>query len=249
MALPVFVEAGTGQLWQSGGAVAMTITADVGNVIIIHVLEDGTGAGPSFSSITNLAALDGTASSFTGIATENVGTGPEARNTVQIARATGTAVSISMTQTSGNDLYGRLYEFSGVNTGATLADVIENASAGAFVNGVGLSTTIADTGVTTLGADRLAINLIAVNDDNQASFDTEAFTGQTGGTWVSGGSYGSATGTDGAIGLQIADMSSAGTINGGTLTMASDPWGVIGFALLPLRVPRSPGVDSGNAHF
>jgi hypothetical protein len=57
----------------------------------------------------------------------------------------------------------------------------------------------------------------------------------SGGTWVEAvAEYATATGTDGCIQLQTADMASAGTINGGTYTMlASDGWGVIGFAIRP----------------
>lgn len=255
MAAPALVQAGTGQVWQSGAAVAMTLSgATVGNIVIVHIMQDGIGIGGlSLSSISGLAALDGTASSTTAITPiGNVGASPvyAARNIQRIGRATDASVSVSMSQADGNDLYARLYEFSGVASGSTLSDVIENGTAGNHEEETDTSATINDVAVVTLGSDRLALNFIGVNDDNQASFDTVAFTGMTGGTWVSGGSYGSSTGTDGSIGLQYATMASAGTIDGGTLTMASDPWGVVGFALIGTTsdtpVPRHPAINHQN---
>ena len=130
----------------------------------------------------------------------------------------------------GNDIYVRVYEFTNVSTGTTLATVIENSTAGNATNGVDTSATASDTAVTTLGPDRLALNFVAVNDDNAIS----AFTGETGGDWtLAVAPYAESTGTDGAIGLQAATMATADTINGGTGSIVdSDAWGVVGFALI-----------------
>jgi hypothetical protein len=137
--------------------------------------------------------------------------------------------SISVTSSSGDDCYAVIYTFTGVNAGTTLADVIENGTAGTAVNGAGTGTTVSDTGVATLGRDRLACNFGGINDDNAAV----AFTGETGGDWTVAADAGSFTGTDGEVWLQTAAMPSAGTIDGGTFTMASDAWGGVGFALVP----------------
>lgn len=243
MAVPTFVQAANGGVATTGNFTAFLNSVGVGNVIIVQILQDGTGSVPTLSSITNIQALDGTASSMTSLAsTQDVGSAAAARQHLWIGRATANNPSCNI-DTPGDDIYGWMTEFSGVSTGTTLASVIENG-AGTFTNGAGTSATIADTGVTTNGSDRLALNFIGVNDDNNADFDTEAFTGQTGGTWVSGGSFGSATGTDGAVGIQKADMAAAGTINGGSLTMAaSDAWGVIGFALIS---PSTGGIAQGD---
>lgn len=238
MAAPAFVQAGAGIVVQTGNADMTLASAVAGNIVILQALEDGTtGLGPDLTfTFTNVEALDGTDSSMTGITAHispqgTVGSPIAALQYVRIGRvmANGT-VTVNMA-TSANDGYARLYEFSGVHTGSALADVIENGTAGSHVNGAGTSATIADSGVTTLGADRLAINLVAVNDDNAL----DAFTGMTGGTWAEAtAEYLTATGTDGAIGLQTATIASAGTIDGGTDSMGiSDAWGVVGFALIP----------------
>jgi hypothetical protein len=242
---PAFVQAGTGQVWASGAAVAATLACTAGNIVVFHVLKDGNGVGGTVSSISNVEDLAGTDNAMTELAGESVNTSatPVAavaseRQYIWIGRSLGGTASVSYSDASGNDGYFRLYEFSGANAGTTLADVIENGTAGTATGARGTAAQIDDTGVTTLAPNRLALNFIGVNDDNNADFDTEAFTGMTGGTWASNGSYGSATGTDGAIGLQSATMASAGTIDGGALTMAaSDGWGVIGFALKGIYVP------------
>jgi hypothetical protein len=237
MAAPVFEGAGTGALWQSGGGTTVSKAVTIGNVVVFHCFVDGVGGATiTLASHSGVEALDGTDNALTKATTvADVGSGTEFHE-VYIGRAIGSTVSVVMSQAGGVDLYARWHEFSSVGLGTTLAAVIENGTAGAVVEGTGAVSPISDTGVTTLGPDRLALNLIAVNNDNQASFDTEAFTGQSGGTWVSGGSYGSATGTDGAIGLQYANMAAAGTINGGSLTMADANWGVVGFALIGTTV-------------
>jgi hypothetical protein len=250
VAAPTLVQAGTGNLYQSGAATAVSLAGAVtGNLVVLHFVMDGNTSSFSTSSVSNIAALDGTANSITsgpgGDGSAPVGAASEARLGLFIGRATGSTPSVSMSST-GDDLYFRLYEFTNVNTGSTLASIIENSTAGNFSLGRASSATIADVDVTTIGPDRLAVNFIGVDDDDQASFDTEAFTGQTGGTWVSGGSYGSATGTDGAIGLQYAAMAAAGTIGGGTLTIPLDNWGVIGFALIGTTAPRATFASPTN---
>lgn len=63
---------------------------------------------------------------------------------------------------------------------------------------------------------------------------------------VSGGSTGATLGV-------CTTNSATSSLNPGTFTIsASDDWAAITFAVRPatsVRVPRSPGVDSGNAHF
>jgi hypothetical protein len=133
-----------------------------------------------------------------------------------------------------------MYEFQDVSTGTTLADVIEQNGTTTPSTSAGTSEIISDADVTTTGPDRLALNFVAVNDDNPV----DAFAGMSGGTWAETvAEFEVATGTDGGIQLQSATMASAGTIGGGTYTMAaSDGWGVVGFALigttLDTPVPR-----------
>jgi hypothetical protein len=100
-------------------------------------------------------------------------------------------------------------------------------------NGVDTSTTVSDTGVTTLGPDRLALQLVAANDN----IAIDAFVGETGGDWVEAAAeYADSAGTDGMVQLQTAAMATAGTIDGGSDTVVSAGWGVVGFALIGTTV-------------
>ncbi len=201
MAAPSFVSAGTGVVITTGSS-TVSKTATVDNLLILQVLNDGGNLPiPSISSVTNIENLAGMGSSMTvlfdnSVEDGNVGNPKVAFQVAWIGRATGTSASVSLTNNSGDDLYARFYEFSGVNTGATLADVIEETTAGNMSNGAGTSTTVSDTGVTTLGADRLACNFGAINDD---ATGIAVFTGMTGGTWTDFQSFESSTGTDGTI--------------------------------------------------
>ena len=259
MAAPSFLGNSNGNTdAASPGIISMTGSPSTGltdNVFIAQILQDGaTDYSPLTTDWSSLgdsfAALDGTVDSATYIGsfagggcwqhlyigrmtTENLGADP--------------AVSGYASQ----DIYCRMYFFADVNAGTTLADVIEQNGTTTPATTSGTSNTIADAGVITTGADRLALNLVDVNDDNAVG----AFTGMTGGTWAEAvAEYATASGTDGCIQLQTAAMATAGTIDGGTYTMAaSDGWGSVGFALIGttpgVAVPRSPGIDSGNAHF
>lgn len=232
MAAPVFVGAGTGVVITTGNADVTKTGATVGNVIVYHQFIDGTSSTGvptvSDSSVENLAGTNNALTDVSGLL--DVGSPAAAKHRVYMGRAKSTTVTINQS-TSGNDMYCRVYEFAGVHTGTSLSDVIENGSAGLAQTVNGTSTTITDCDVITLGADRLALNFVGVNDDNTL----DAFSGQSGGTWAEAvAEYAESTGTDAALGLQSATMASAGTIDGGSDTMAaSDAWGVIGFALIP----------------
>lgn len=250
MAAPAFVQAGAGALWQSGGAVSVSMSGvTVGNFVIAQALVDGADdavtVNVSSSSIDDLASTGGGLTSVTaGPGDASVGSPAAGGQHIYVGRAL-TTTSTILISSAGADVYARLYEFSGVNAGTTLADVIENSTAGAYAKAAGSSATVADVGVTTLGADRLALNFIAVNDDNQA--ELTSMTGETGGDWTYPvAAYGSATGTDGAIGLVTATMAAAGTIDGGTDTITSDGWGVVGFALIPAVTASSLYPGSSN---
>lgn len=240
MAAPTFVAAGAGVADAASPAFTPVITfgngLEAGDVVILQVFQDGPTAGIAVDFTTpgntNLEALDGTDDAMTFIGSFSVGSTDEALQHLWIGRSQSTALGAGTISGYGSeDVFMRMYAFRGVSTGTALADVIENGSAGGTANQRSTSTTVADSGVTTLGADRLAVNFVAVNDDNVL----DAFTGQSGGTWTEAvAEYADSAGTDGAIGLQIAEIASAGTINGGTDTMAAaDAYGVVGFALIP----------------
>ena len=244
MAAPTFAAAGTGVAFVGSGTSSITVSATNGDVIVFHWSSghSSLAAGDivlDAAGTSNLADLAGTNDAMTLIAGTDLGTSVYKTGTTPVGgiafgRATATAtITLSITLSAAVDpMYARLYAFTGVNTGSTLADIIENATAGSVVAGSGTTAAISDVGVQTLGADRIACNFVGVNDDNALA----VFTGQTGGTWVEPvAEFTSTAGNpDGALQIQTADMAAAGTIDGGSQTMsAADNWHIAGFAFKP----------------
>jgi hypothetical protein len=237
VAAPTWVASSTGGADISGAWTATCHAPGAADrIIILQFIADGTNASyPTISSTTNIKDLAGTSGAWTRVtaaAGENVGNAKAASQHVYMGRSTSTSAPVvTGANVGGDDVFWQFHEFQTVNTGSTLASVIENGSAGAIVNVAGTSSVCEDAGVTTLGPDRLAVNLVALNDD----FVVLAFTGMTGGTWARNAEMSSATGTDAALGLMTAAMASAGTINGGTRDHgggAGIAWGTVGFALI-----------------
>jgi hypothetical protein len=182
--------------------------------------------------MTNIEALDGTDSTITqGWSGSEPQIGSNASKLLFfLGRCIANGTCTFNATTAGQDVYVQVHEFANVNpAGTTVATVIENSTHGGYVNTTGNSTTVADADVTTLGANRLAVNIVGINDDNNVI----AFTGESGGDWLLRANFIAAAGTDAAIGLQTASMPSTGTISGGTYTQVTDPWGTIGFAFKP----------------
>lgn len=253
MAAPTFIDAGTGVVIATGSATVSAASGGVADdLLILQVLQDGTTASavsiaPVSSRVENLAGTDAAMTLVTD-SPFSVGSPQAALQHLWIGRAVATLLPQVNVTTTGDDLYCRLYRFRDANLGTTLGAVIENATAGTATNGANTSTSVLDTAVTTLGADRLACNFIAVNDDNEA--ELTAMVGMTGGTWAYPvAAFGSATGTDGAVALVTAAMASAGTIDGGSDAITIDGWGVVGFALIGTTVsfiPRNPTINHMN---
>ena len=233
MAAPVLVGSSTGAVITAATGTHQKTGCTAGNIVILQFLVDGTGiptVGNDGVNVENLAGTDGALqSAFAGSVVRNVGNPVAAGLAVYIGRALADTIT-SPLLSSAADMYVQWHEFSGVHTGTLLADVLENGTAGVATSAAGTSTSVADVGVTTLGADRLALNFVGINDD---STGIAAFVGMTGGTWAMPTSFESATGTDGTIALMTATIAAAGTIDGGADTITSDGWGVIGFALIP----------------
>jgi hypothetical protein len=237
VAAPSYVSAGVGAT-DAGGAWAFNQGGPAtGNVVIIQILQDGTTNGALTSFVFgNVANLAGTSSAATQIPGPNgdgswpIGSPAAARQFLWICRAENSiGVQFSGANSTSEDLYARIYEFTDVSTGTTLSTVIENGTAGNAVNGAATSATCADTAVTTLGVDRLACNFGAINDDASG---IAVFAGASGGTWTDFQSYESASGTDGTVFFEDCSLAAAGTIDGGTDTIVSLAWGVVGFALI-----------------
>ena len=229
-----YVTASTGTT-DAGGAWTHTSAAPgaAGRIYIVQVVQDGTSASnAAIDSVTNAENLAGTDNTLTYIGEFDIGSAVAASQHLWIGRSLNTSAMVITGSNAGtDDIYVRVYEFSGVSTGTTLSTVIENVTAGTATNGAGTGTTVNDTGVTTLGPNRLALQFMGFNDD-LGGFNG-SFTGETGGDWATVASYGTSTGTDGGTNLNTATMASAGTVNGGTLTITSMEWGVVGFALIP----------------
>src|SRR3990172_6421901 len=158
----------------AGGAFTVTGMAPgaAGRIIILQIFQDGTTNGAvTQTSATNITALGGTANTWTAIGEYTVGASDEGRQYLWVGRSTGTSAP---TFTGGNstseDLYCRMYEFSGVDANATtLAGILENATAGTIGNGSGTSSagdlTVKDVSVQTTYAGGLALNFIGYNDE------------------------------------------------------------------------------------
>lgn len=227
MAIPVFVDAGAG-VTITGTSASVTHTASVGNFLILQVLVDTSAGFPYISGgsgFEDIAGTDGTMDLVGGTGIQ-VGAGDNGSMRNWVGRATNASVSITVdTNASTNDMFCRIYQFSGASIDTVVANVIESTASQAQ----GTSTTIGDADPTTTGTNELAVNLVGVTDPNAVG----AFTGMSGGTWAEAvAEYASVSGTQATIQLQTASMASPGTISGGTFVMSgSAPWGVQGLAI------------------
>jgi hypothetical protein len=243
----------------AGGAWTFTTGAahTAGLGFILAILQDGTTTGAvTLGTCTNLENLAGTGNTLTTIVVDSACGSPTAGLLhIFIGRVVSTAVfTVAGGNSTSEDLYLLGTTFNNMATGTTLATVIENGTAGSTANGVGTGTTVSDTAVTTLGPDRLALNIVGGNDD-PTGFNSD-FTGETGGDWTQQGNFGSSTGTDGSVNQNAATITSAGTIDGGTYTVGTSfGWGCLGFALIGTTVvstvPHKPivalqGVNRGS---
>lgn len=146
------------------------------------------------------------------------------------------------TQATVNNRSGRIYRFIGSDwTGQDITQIVLG-----FAHGTGTVAAVADTGVTTTVDKCLALNFIKAEDNNTIG----PFTGETGGDWTEAVAEASNNLDTGWMAqLQTATMMTAGTINGGTVTMsAADPWGVIGCYIRP-PIPATPPPSGDTDNF
>lgn len=117
----------------------------------------------------------------------------------------------------------RIYRITGNQTTAGYTEGVSNSGIG------DASSTVTDAGVTTTGDDRLALNFVGVNGTGALG----NFTGETGGDWTAA----IAEFTDAPSGVQLqlqtAELATAGTINGGSMSTDGSQYIVIGVAALP----------------
>lgn len=213
-----FQEAGAGVSRGSTGTLtpAFPVTGlAADDIFILHV---------SISSATGV--VDTAVTGFTHINSYQIGSADTGEHAVFWKRATGSEsgnATVSFSTDVAVVKTARMYRFRGCIASGTPYEGLGNAQAN--------SATLADQSVTSTGANRLAVNLYTINDDNAV----DAFTGQTGGTWVEPvAEFTTLDGNDSCLGIQTAQLVSAGTINGGSFTMAgADPFSIVGFALIP----------------
>lgn len=247
MALPVFVQAGTGVAITAGTSTLSIANTVAGRLIVLQYIEDGSAPfDSSTSNVVNISNLAGTANSITAFGARAVGSPTTAAQLLSFGRSTaGGTCSIDVTKGS-HDCFAILYEIKQVSAGTTVAAILENDSsggAGTALNSVGTSTTIADALVETNPAhfNNLACQFVAVAADQVVP----EFTGETGGTWVKRAEFTSASGTAASVGLQTADLLSGNSgIDGGTATITSAAWASLGFYFLEGPSETQPADDS-----
>ena len=228
MPVPIPVQAGTGLALTTGTGTVSVTGALAGNLLLLDIVERGlTGDFSGPSNGVNINRLDGSSGFLTGyISNHGIGSPSTSQRFVYAGRAAANGTcSVDLTVgASGNDLFARIYEISGASTGTTTGTVFEASAVEANT-----TTTIVDSSVTTLGADRLAVQFVAL-ESNQALGD---FTGETGGDWTEAfAEFASSTGVTATLQIQTANMTAAGTIDGGTISITSAGWGVSGFAII-----------------
>ena len=177
----------------------------------------------------------------------NVGSPTAARQLLWIGRSQSTSAPVvTGANTGGDDVYVRMYEFTDCSTGTTFAEVVEGGPLGAVGTAPAPSLTDVPSPPQTLTVWRSTSSRSTTTTSSSTSPGRRAGTGR----WRRPTRR--APGTDGAIGLQTAAMATAGTIDGGTFSMDSDAWGVVGFALIGTTVvdttyyPRHPAHDFGS---
>lgn len=255
MAAPSVVTSATGAT-DAGGAWSFSCNnTEAGQFWIAQILQDGNTNGAITSVVgTNIENLAGTDNVWTQVPGTNAdgswpcGSPAAARQFIYLGRALSSSIpTISGGNSTSEDLYFVATAWGNVSTGTTLATVIENGSAGNANNTVGTGTAVSDTGVTTLGPDRFAINLWAADDDGTGVGD---FAGASGGDWGFINSFESASGTDGSVLMVGVAVASAGTIGGGTATSSvSVNWGNVGFALKGTTPDTIPGINPTRKNF
>lgn len=209
MGLPVFVGAGSGaERLTTGTTTASKTGCTAGNLILMHLYVNGTsGDWTGWSNSVNLENLAGVDNNTTNID----GTVDFQLNCARVI-ANGTVSSDFGPGASGEAVAARLYEFSGCATGTTFATVFESNT-----DSSGTATTaITDADCTTTAANQLALNFVGLKSAQAIG----PFTGETGGDWVEAvAEYVATTLT---LQLQIANLVSAGTISGGSVTVGSN---------------------------
>ncbi len=246
MAAPAFVQASAGTVVTTGTSTMSLTGCTAGNVVFKVWVSDGATSDSGIGAHVNtLRISDGVADDADFF--QEVPLGASVAYLIAFVgrvQANGTVSCDLSVGASGADLFGRIYEFSGVaaTLGAFASLVISEDGVDYYNSTGGTGTTITMGNITANDIDRLGVTFVAVNA-NQA---LAAATGETGGDWIEPvEEFASATGTAATQGVQTADLSAGGTISGGTITISSAAWATLGFALIPTSaIGPSPQISA-----
>lgn len=247
MSTPAFVGAGTGAVITTGTGTVTKTDCVMGNVLFLHLYEDNASQQWTRSNRVNVEAPNGVDNADniyqSGLAVGNPQVGNHALLVGRVM-ANGTCSWDLTVGAAGGDISARIYEFTGVNSGRTFAEIAENvggSGGGRYINVSATNTNLGDAAVVTGLARELALNFVVL----QGSQALGNLTGETGGDWTEAvAEYSHATGNGCTLQLQTGEMLTAGTIDGGTMAIASAPWAVVGIALRPEVVNiRSQSLD------
>lgn len=217
MAIPVYAGAGAGA--DFGGATTgnapYPASIAAGDTLVLQLVNQSSGTTPALTTPSGWTEIGSVAAS-------NGGPGVSQRCWV-LPSAVGTeSGSLALTGMSASTAKSaRIYRFTGASNVESAANQLDSS---------GTTTTVNDCDITTTGADRLVVNVLAINNNDAIG----AFSGMTGGTWVEAGAEYQNTGNVMELQLQTADKAAAGTVGGGTLGITTAAhWVVQGFALTP----------------
>ena len=217
------------EIGATSGVVGETQRASLGTLTPALPVGAGFAAGDLLVCMVSIRASGGTSdiSGWTQIGTHRMGSTSNGEFYIWGKIADGTE-SGSITVTFPNDFavtkMARCFRFKYNNT-ASVAAAIES-----LATAQGTSTTYAAANVTSTVNLALAVQFVAVADDNV----TGSMTGESGADYTEAATYVYTGGTGGAHSVQTAVKATAGAITGGSYVMAaSDPWGVIGLIIKP----------------
>lgn len=214
MGFPTY--AGAGQSARNAGAAVTGPTyppgAPAGGLYVLQVAHRNIAAG--------LAATLSVTTAWNPVA---VLTNASSRQWVFYRYATGAETNTTTVQFVG----------AGTYTNQSQIHLVLSVTASAVIESINTvigaaATNRTDAAVTPTGPSRLALNFLFNNN----AVDIGAFQGATGGTWTVGSSVTNVG--DCRIGVEIASLTSATTIDGGVLTLTAGIWSCIGFALKPI---------------
>lgn len=222
MAVPAYAAVGAGFANDSvtTAAVAYPSGISAGDLLLLQVVQATGGTVTTPSGWTLRSGADATPITAVQRVYSKTADGTESGN-----------LSVGV-QAQGAGTFARMYRVTGDAAGEW------GFEGGGTTNGNDNSAEMPS--VTTTGVDRLAVNFLAVEDDNSVG----SATGESGGNWTEAvAEFTTTVGNDACLQLQTAGLASAGTISGGSTTIsASDPWVCRAFAVYKI----APAITARN---